>query len=457
MERINRNITSERLSDNKWWRRLNFIVSLNDTLKKNLVFIWRDALQTRKTPKGKVPKFGKYFGSDKGSFFLSHEGVKVFNKIIAAMKSIEGVAHKFSDKYLETTIDDVIVELLQANEQEIQLAAQRQVDNILGILATPAIDWTLVAPIVNLEVTIGELFIGKVRFFKVDNDTEEKLRLRVERTYPSRISLPKGWDNFLKKTLKEFTGKVVAEVTISAVDNKRGEDIGIQEISDALNVLRFYRLSHAFIHPHFAKNDFDIQGNIAHAIQPLILFSSKRSSFPQEWKGFLRSFRIGKKALVQIKDDGFDNLSIILKNEKVKRTAFEKDLVVSMKFCALSTRDEQISNAFVNSIISLEALLLGEREAITDNLAERVAFIIGHTVKERNWYFDEMKRLYRIRNSIVHSGNTDIKLSDLILLQKLINYRCIVNLLKSYKMLKIKGKTNLINWIRKQKFSVGVV
>jgi hypothetical protein len=119
----------------------------------------------------------------------------------------------------------------------------------------------------------------------------------------------------------------------------------------------------------------------------------------------------------------------------------------------LSSRDKEIANAFVNSVISLEALLLDEHEAIAVNLGERVAFIIGGNLTERNWYFDQMRRLYRIRCKIVHSGNTDIKRSDLTLLQRLINYKCIVNLLNSYKSENINSIKDLIRWIRNQKFS----
>lgn len=126
-------------------------------------------------------------------------------------------------------------------------------------------------------------------------------------------------------------------------------------------------------------------------------------------------------------------------------------MLTSVKFVALSTH-EQFSAAFVSAIISLEALLLGEHEAITNNLAERVAFILGKDSDERNEYYDLMMRLYQIRSRIVHSGNTDMQLSDLECLQRM-SYGCITNLLKSYKPLKINNTKDFIRWIRKEKFT----
>jgi hypothetical protein len=111
----------------------------------------------------------------------------------------------------------------------------------------------------------------------------------------------------------------------------------------------------------------------------------------------------------------------------------------------------KIFNSFVDSTISLEALLLAQHDSKRDNLAERVAFIIGKNLNERNHYYDEMKNLYGIRCGIVHSGNTDVRSSDFQELQW-IDYTCLVNMLNLYRSLKINNVADLVTWIRRQKF-----
>lgn len=435
-------------------------MSSKDIVRKRLIFVWRNALRNAQNLDETMSKPHKAFITSKASFFLSREGILAFNQIIDELKKVEGVTLKFSDKYLEKIVNKAIVELVRIEEKEIQRATQKQVDDIFENLATQPVDWTITVPIANLKIEMEEFQIGKVRLFRFKNDDKKRLQSKIEEIYKR---LRSKWTNLQREgsskltslldiTLEKFVGKVCAEVIVLAVDHQLAEEIGIQAIEIALDALRFYRLNYSFRDPFYTKNYFDIQGNIHSSQQTLVLFSSTEITFPRKITGFMTPFNMTKTAMNNIKNDGFDIVSGILgKNEK-DRTAFEKDLVTSIRFCALSTRDEPITTAFVNSIISLEALLLDEREAIIDNLAERVAFIIGKNSDERNWFFDQVKRLYRIRCSIVHSGNTDIQRSDLTLIQKLINYGCITNLLKSYKSQNINSITHLIKWIRNQKF-----
>lgn len=424
-----------------------------NVVKGRLIFAWRNAREASENLKETMSKPHKAYFTAKGGFFSSLEGMETVAKIIDELKEVAEVTLKFSDKYLENTINDAIVELLPIEEKDINIASQKQVDKIFRILATATVDWTIMVPIVNLEIEMDELRIGKVRFFKLETDDKERLQSKLEEISKLKSKAP-SLASILEKTLeKEFVGKVCAEVIVSAVDLECAEEIGMQTIHMTLDALRFYRLSYIFRDPFYAKEYFDVQGNIHSEKQHVILFSSTQVSFPQTIRGFIRPFKITQVAFNQMKTDGLNTLDDILKKDEKDRTDFEKDLVTSIRFSALSSRDKEIANAFVNSVISLEALLLDEHEAIAVNLGERVAFIIGGNLTERNWYFDQMRRLYRIRCKIVHSGNTDIKRSDLTLLQRSINYKCIVNLLNSYKSENINSIKDLIRWIRNQKFS----
>lgn len=436
---------------------------LSELIKKRLIFVWRDAINASKDPDKLASVPHTYYYTDKGYFFLTLDGIKAIRGIIADIRDFLETAINFSDEYLEKAIDDAIIQLLPVKEKEILTAARKQVDTILAILATTPVDWSLLIPIVNLEMEMDNIRIGKVCFHKYDEGDSKKLQSRVLAAYevlhkknPSTVpqEIPAALLSNLKETFeKQFAKHVYAEVNMSAVDSKRAEDIAMQSLRTALDALYFYRLDSHFIDPFFAVDHFDVQGGIRQDTQSLILFSEKQISFPQKLTGFVMPFILTKTALSFMKANGLDALSDILATDTLTRTDFEADLITAIRFCALSVRDKQLANAFVNSVISLEALLMDEHEQISDNLSERVAFIIGQNLVERNGYFDEMKRLYGIRSKIVHSGNTDIRHSDLSLLRRSIAYRCIVNLLKSYKSLKITNAKDLIRWIREQKFS----
>ena len=393
---------------------------------------------------------------------MTLDGIGAVNKIILNSKKVPDVSRKFSDKHLEGLIMNSIAKLLSAEEPKISLEAQKQADEILKVLVSPAVEWTLIVPIVNLELEMKDLQIGKVRFHRFENPEEVALFEKITGAYqkfqkrsagklPERIPAPLILE--LQKIVeKNFIGRVCAEVKTSAVDNERAQEIGMQLLNLALDVLCFYKFNRNFRDDAFAGDRFGIQGELHQDTQDLILFAETGISFPRKLTGFTAPFAIANSALADLRTDGIDVLSEILNRDETERTSFEKDLTTSIRFIGLSSRDEHVANAFVNGVISLEALLLDDHESIIDNLAERVAFIIGKNAAERNLYFDEMRRLYKIRCDIVHSGNSDVKYSDLSILRRSVNYVCLVSLLNSYSSLGINSVKDLIKWVRDQKF-----
>lgn len=117
-----------------------------DIVEKNLIFVWRTAKKAGENLQETISKPHKAYLSAGGSFFLNLEGMGVFDKIIAELKTADEVTLKFSDRYLESIINAAIIALLAVEEKDIQLAVKNQVSIIFKILAAPTIDWMLLVP-----------------------------------------------------------------------------------------------------------------------------------------------------------------------------------------------------------------------------------------------------------------------------------------------------------------------
>ncbi|MDI6905390.1 MAG: hypothetical protein QMD13_07905 [Candidatus Bathyarchaeia archaeon] len=123
------------------------------------------------------------------------------------MKEVEEVKLKFSGKYLERILNDAIVELMHVGEKDIQVAAQKQVDDIFKVLATPTVNWTIIVPIVNLKMELDELRIGKVRLFTFKADDKKRLQSEIVKIYEELQSkstnLPKDIPSSLISVLEK--------------------------------------------------------------------------------------------------------------------------------------------------------------------------------------------------------------------------------------------------------------
>lgn len=418
-----------------------------DTLEKNIIYTWRNALEATKDYKKTMTQPFKLFIAVQGSFFLNPKGINAFNKILTELKKDEDIARKFSKERLEESIRDVIIELLQITPEKIVQHVKLSTANLLQHLSQPETDWRVLVPITNLEIQTRFLDVGNVRFSKFAKITEKRI-----------VNITKGKVEqlFSADILPKYKNTTVAAITVSAVDPTRAKELALIAINHALSVLRFYRLNPHFRNVPIDRNNIDTRGRL-HKGQEVVLCLRNPPQFDYALPfldkiGFMFPFIIDAKSRNAIRRDGFRFLSNVLaKNDNIK-TDFERRVMSAVHFCSLSTCDRSATNSFVNSMISLEALLIKGREAKSVNVAERVALIVGKDLKQKKWLYDQMVNLYIIRSEIVHEGKNDLAPSDMKLLQT-INYVTIVNLLKIFKEEDFGSISDVIEWCKCKKFS----
>ncbi|WP_162876606.1 HEPN domain-containing protein [Achromobacter dolens] len=72
--------------------------------------------------------------------------------------------------------------------------------------------------------------------------------------------------------------------------------------------------------------------------------------------------------------------------------------------------DEDTTTSFIKTCIGLEAVLAEQSQGvgITEQLADRCAFILGKTAEDRKKTRDEMKEIYQLRSKIVHGVSSGL-------------------------------------------------
>jgi len=416
-------------------------------IERKIIVTWRNALKSTKNFKKIMSHPVSFYGTPHGSFFLDSEGINSLNEILEELKKNEDIARKFSNKYLEALIKDVIIELLPVQPKNILKEVKIKSNKLFNVLSQSEVNWLIVIPIINLEIRTRFFNVGTVRFSRFAKATKKRILGNARGKFKKLLQ-----DEFLPK----YENTTVASVCVSAVDDIRANELGISAINDAINILRFYRLNPHFRNIPINRNNINTAGRL-HIGEEIILCLRNPPKFDKilpslEKTGFLFPLEITHSGLKAFRNNGFNLLTNMLIKKEKDRTDFEKRVLSAVHFCALSTYDESITNAFINNIVSLEAILIRGKEPKSGNVAERVALIVGRNLNDKKWLFEQMIRLYRIRSEIVHEGNTDLAPSDLRLLQ-LVNYALIINLLKLSKKQNFVSVSQLISWCVCQKFS----
>lgn len=426
------------------------IEMVQDTQKvigQKILFIWNNAQEASKNVNVTIRQPFKYLSNEKGEFFLNKEGIKCFTSILEVLKKDEDIRRKFSDRYLEETLRDLVIDLLAVVPQRIVTAVRVGVTQLFSILSQPDFNWLVIMPIINLKINGLRLCnIGCVTFTDFSKNRENTILRNMKKRAKNLMR---------KKVFPKFRNRVVAIAHVSAVDEIRAQELGEKTIREAIDVLRFYRLNPHLRNISLKRNNIDVAGRIQ-SDEKITLCLRKPTKIKQvhpffERTGFLFPLEINSAIMKSIRQHGFNVFREILRRDEKDRTEFEKRLLSAVNFCALSTIDGESTNSFVNSMISLEAVLLKDREQKSGNLSERVALLAGKDRDEKKWLFNEMIRLYRTRSEIVHAGYADPTESDLRLLQ-LINYTCIIRLIRLYRRRKFVMISDLIKWCQDKKF-----
>jgi len=416
--------------------------SLVNRIKNKLVFLWREALK----PRMKLDELSQRRNviTPKGGFSIGKEGISCLESIIHILKKeIDQYDDKFSDYYVKYLIENSIINLLNQKEKEIMSYAEKEAIELISKLKSPLIDMNFIMPITNLKMIVDSLQIGHVTFrmFKEPNINDES---------------GKKCSKFVKeKVLPKFRNQIVAEVNVKSIDVTKANLMGKQHVYEALDVIRFFAIIGVVPQSYWSKNYFDVQGKLHKGILMTLLdipTGNEILNAEASTTGYLLPFEITLEFVEHMNKCGIYIINELLCMNVINRNDFENRIISAIRFAGSSYMYAEEAESFLKCMISLESLLLSDKESKSENLAERVALIIANNLKDRSDVYDIMRKLYNIRNKIVHEGFVDVDRSDVVQLQYY-TFLCIMNILNRYKQEKITNINEFIKWIRDMKFS----
>lgn len=96
---------------------------------------------------------------------------------------------------------------------------------------------------------------------------------------------------------------------------------------------------------------------------------------------------------------------------------FQQRLRLAIEWIGQAISEAAPQSSFLKAAISLEIIFTHDEKSIINpsilsQISEGTALLLGSNVHERLDFEKEAKRLYSLRSSIVHSGNTHISNSD---------------------------------------------
>lgn len=272
--------------------------------------------------------------------------------------------------------------------------------------------YRFIAPIRNLDMKVRKLQVGNVIFYSsplgiIDSDVRKRMKNIVK---GSKVAGMQKWYSRINEKTKD---KAVAYVPVES-GKKLSREQAISEIELALNVLRFYLRGITSLDQSEYRMHIGMEGTTPSDTTLIMLFTEDGGfSTYSERFGYVHRYTLDKAAIRSMKRNRLKELNEILTKPEDKRSVFERSILTSIGFFGSAMNETVYRNALVDFIISLESLLLGDRETKGASLAERVALILGNNSTERLRIFKTIHDIYALRSNIVHEGKDKVNKDDL--------------------------------------------
>ena len=401
---------------------------------------------------------------------LDEESVKDKNEILREIFQDPFVKNNFPVPFIEDQINRMISLSFKLPLEERPKFFVEQIKEFPDNLKKSIKEWTIIVPIDNLKIE-KKFTIGDVIFYPSDNNQNFD---RIVDLFKEVLKENTHYSNEQKEALINDQLTVLRDsakgslVTFAEVKTKGiieiAQNEAMNKIRMSLNIARLYNLPY----DGSSRMYFGICGEVIRSNLRYIMRyeSGKPSLRPRmERTGFVLPFEFTEKRLQFMKENGFSDLESIFVAKK--QTDFEKRLLTSIYWYGEAINTEihfdskdnlesssdfthlqyfNLNQQFLKLMVALESILLfDENEPITNNIAERTAFLLANCFNGRKKVKRIIKELYTKRSGIVHHGKSIITPWDLGQLSWIVQ-NTIFKLINLNKTIPLKDKKDLQNY-----------
>lgn len=397
--------------------------------------------------------FGKAFRSkDEGSVILTESGSRIFNESIVEIIENFGKDETISRQGIDEKLREAIFYVLDINKKRQSIPIDARINNAIKNIrkyynSDPEV-YTVYIQIAGWDPNDLPKYFGNLRFTRFGAYHLAQLCNDIDHHIVSNEEI-KFRKKYVKNDLKksELWNDTCAIMNQKAKDYNAALSLAREEVRLTLDCIGLYQyfIPFCYLRPYILGDLVSTQ------TISLLRHPDKGFSIPR------RSVNKGCFSLKNFSDthrdiqQSYNFLSACLKNKSVDKNHISNIVIASAQWIGLAGRTNNRAISFLNYMIGLESILLPVEKlgATGYRMRTRIAHHFGGTYDNRKHNREMFRRLYSVRNRIVHEGRYFISTSDLNSAKHYASYAFIFlsNLIRRKK---ITTKVELENWYENQ-------
>lgn len=328
--------------------------------------------------------------------FVIREGLFMEGQLAAEYTRLMEEAHRLAEKegtWSQSAIDDLLAECtLEVLKSETNVRAEvsrAQGQRLLEAMRSPLVDWVVDLQVAGCKHDMDGARFGEIEFV-VDQMKKDLLVKEVE------------------GGTEEFVTVVLARTSVNAIDRDSAELAAGRKVDEHLAVINALCSDWTPSRIHLYRGE----DKPAKSLRLRRIRKSAETEFLHGSRSRITGTLLSRPE--------FDEFLRIRGGRRVgdlmtSRTEFGERLVVAYVTAGSASVEEKPFLAFLLYAVALESAVLGDhsKTEITFQLSARVAHLLGGDLTARETFAAKVKKLYRIRSSVAHSGSRGIATGDL--------------------------------------------
>jgi len=319
------------------------------------------------------------------------DAVAMIYELMAAKR--EHVSLSATESLIQATVVDSVDVNKSSQERDFNRRLTAAIAALRTALSQEPGDWTVYHEVRGLAPDGLPFKVGNVEFCLVDDYLGAAIRSSKIRDVVEPLA----------------KGRTYGKVTVQAQDYGAANLVALKQLRLAVDVVNFFTDvfggAYQFL---FLPGDREMTHTTSFMLQESRLsHTSSTNSGPlaPTYLGYINEKRAHRS--------GFDRVSLLLGAKN--RSALEDRLLASVQWAGRAAVEQRGEEAFLLFIIALESLLL--KKDIVAELRFRFALNGSHLLVTkldvRKRVFDDLTKAYDKRSQIVHSGSTQVAITEL--------------------------------------------
>lgn len=418
----------------------------------------------------------KFFTSNDLTFALVGSPTTKFEEVIEGLLEYNNWGDKFSEKYVENAIRNLIDNVLkEGDKKSVQDRVATLFDQLIDDFNKYSTEHVVYIPLEGIDMREGEwpndeLFIGNIVLRKMTEARIEEFMNAFE-SIMSRSKNSPGTIKGMLKTARERLDKwrVYTEFRVVAEETRAYE----RSADLSRRVIDLIRYSTPFLCNEGLRiaQGVGLLGEVlTFSPETALIFPSNMEKFQIKGtaKGPLGKFELTTKNLEAMKEIGVSSIATLLNKEDLN--SLGESLIRGVHWVANSLVQLEKENELLNLITCLESLIPLDNRNIKNTIAEGVAIIIAapQGVKPRTMrnkgaldefegekmkLEDFIKSMYTKRGTIAHGGHVKVLKWELEKLRR-IALTLVICMTKQMDDQKFQDRNSLSIWIECNKLKL---